>query len=317
MSTPNAVLYWSSTMLDSAPNVDAQLKATATSGFRTILLWSLHVNQPIAEKKIALGDLTWNDTLLVSSLSGKPVFDPTGSFKKLAGRLKTLLAGTVKNVFFSIGSADTTDFATVKQLYSTPQGQKTLQGNFGALVEALEMVTGFDFDVEDCFDIPSTAWLTGVLASKCKAVVTYCPFRWDSPLTGKPFWAPCLESVYQSLKRQPVAWFNLQCYSGGTGQNPLDWANDIQTNQKKNGVADPNTFIVPGYAANNTDGDGPGICPSVFTSTLTPYKGKVGGAFVWKSQHIFDDPAPCNGKTATVQDYAAAINKALQVKPPK
>ena len=310
MSTPNNVLYWSGTMLDSTPNLDTQLQATAASGFSTILLWSLHVNtaNPSHKPEIALGDFTWNDTLLVSSQSGTPVFDPTGVFTKLGDRIKTLLTnGTVDKVFFSIGAGGTSDFTTIQQLYSTPQGQATLQNNFAALLKSLPMVTGFDFDVEDCFDIPSTAWLTGMLSSQLKMAVTYCPyFGLDS------FWEPCLESVYQAQKNQPVAWFNLQCYSGGTGQDPVTWASGIKNDQQKNGVADPSTFIVPGYAANNQAGDGPGICPNVFTSTLTPYKGKVGGAFVWNSQHIFDDPAPCNGDTATVKDYAAAITKALQ-----
>lgn len=308
MSTPNNVLYWSGTMLDNAPNLDTQLQATASSGFSTILLWSLHVNTANPSKKIALGDLTWNDTLLVSSESGKPVFDPTGVFTKLAGRLKTLSnSPTEKQIFFSIGAGGTSDFTTIQQLYSTPQGQTTLQNNFGTLLQNLPTVTGFDFDVEDCYDVPSTAWLTEILASKFRAAVTYCPyFGLDS------FWEPCLESVYQSAKKQPVAWFNLQCYSGGTGEDPLTWAASIKKNQQKNGVPDSSVFIVPGYAANNQAGDGPGICPNVFTSTLSPYKGKVGGAFVWNSQHIFDDPAPCNGTTPTIQDYAAAITKALQ-----
>lgn len=304
-TNPNIVLYWSDTMLDSAPNLDTQLKATANSGFTILMLWSLHVNQPIPSKKIVLGDLTWNNTLLVSTKTGKPVFDPTGSFKKLAGRLNTLLTpGKVKRLFFSIGS-EGTDFATIKELYSTPQGQVLLLKNFAILLDNLRMITGFDFDVEDSFDVPSTAWLTAQLASKCK--VTYCP---SGDRDG--FWEPCLESVYQSLKKQPVEWCNLQCYSGGTGQDPLTWKSSIEGNQKKNGVSSPSTFIVPGYAANNKVGDGPGICPSVFTSRLTSYKGKVGGAFVWNSQHIFDDSAPCDGKTASVQDYAAAIGKALQ-----
>ncbi|HEX8489629.1 MAG TPA: hypothetical protein VF626_01305, partial [Chthoniobacterales bacterium] len=171
----------------------------------------------------------------------------------------------------------------------------------------LPMVTGFDFDVEDCFDVPSTAWLTEMLASKFQATVTYCPyFGLDS------FWEPCLESVYQAAKTQPVAWLNLQCYSGGSGQDPVSWAASIKQNQQKNGVADASVFIVPGYAANNQAGDGPGICPNEFTSTLSPYKGKIGGAFVWNSQHIFDDPAPCNGANASVADYAKAITTALQ-----
>jgi len=308
MNTPNNVLYWSGTMLDGAPNLDTQLKATAGSGFTTVLLWSLHVNTANPSKKIALGDFTWNGTLLVSSQTGTPLFDPTGSFTKLAGRLTTLLAqGTVKKILFSIGSGGTSDFTTIQQLYSTPQGQATLQNNFATLLKALPSVTGFDFDVEDCFDIPSTAWLTEMLASKFQMTVTYCPFG-----DLQDFWEPCLESVFQALNKQPVAWLNLQCYSGGTGQDPVSWATSIKQNQNKNGVTNPGTFMVPGYAANNQAGDGPGICPDEFTSTLTPYQGKVGGAFVWNSQHIFDDPAPCNGTTASIQDYAAAINKALQ-----
>jgi hypothetical protein len=308
MSTPNNVLYWSGTMLDNAPNVDTQLQATANSGFETVLLWSLHVNTANPSKKVALGDFTWNDTLLLSSESGQPVFDPTGVFTKLSDRLKTLLTqGTVKKVFFSIGAGGTSDFGTIQQLYSTPQGQKTLQNNFAQLLKSLPMVTGFDFDVEDCFDIPSTAWLTGVLATKFQAAVTYCPY-----FGLEEFWEPCLESVYQAAKEQRVAWFNLQCYSGGTGQDPVTWAAFIKENQQKNGVADSSGFIVPGYAANNQAGDGPGICPNVFTSTLSPYKGKVGGAFVWNSQHIFDDPSPCNGANASIADYAKAITTALQ-----
>jgi hypothetical protein len=310
MSTPNKVLYWSSSMLDNSPNLDPQLKAIASSGFTIIMLWSLHVNKPIRSMKIVLGDLTWNDTLLVSTYTGKPVFDPTGSFKKLAGRLNTLLAqgSKVERVCFSIGS-EGTDFATIKELYSTSHGQELLLKNFALLLDNLKMITGFDFDVEDCYDVASTAWLTAQLASKCH--VTYCPSG-----DREDFWEPCLESLYQSQKKQPVEWCNLQCYSGGSTQNPLTWKSSIEQNQKKNGVTSSSTFIVPGYAANNKvpnkPSDGPGICPAVFTKKLTPYKGKVGGAFVWNSQHIFDDAAPCDGKIATAQEYVAAIDKALQ-----
>jgi hypothetical protein len=304
MSAPNYVLYWSSTMLDSTPNLDTQLKATASSGFNVIMLWSLHVNKKLS-KDIVLGDLTWNNTLLVSTSTGKRVFDPTGSFKKLAGRLNSLLApGKVKRLFFSIGS-EGIDFSIIKELYSTPQGQELLLKNFAMLLDNLRMITGFDFDVEDCYDVPSTAWLTEQLASKC--TVTYCPSQ--SP---EGFWESCLEAVYQPPKKQPVEWVNLQCYTGGRGLDPLKWASSIKDNKKENGVDSPSTFVVPGYAASNKVHDGPGICPSVFTDRLTPYKGEVGGAFVWNSQHIFDDAAPCKGKIPAAQEYVAAIKKALE-----
>ena len=317
-ASPKAVLYWSSTMLDNTANLDQQLEATGSSGFNDILLFALHVNQPVENRKdIVLGDLSWNETLLVSTQTGEAVFDPTNSFTKLEGRLKALVAAG-KKIFFTIGSAPDPnhperagDFATIKELFSTFEGQDLLQNNFGLLLHELPSVTGFDFDVEDCFDVESTAWLTEVLAVKFKAAITYCPYEWDSP-SGKPFWKPLLELVYQNLNTQPVAWFNLQCYSGGFGQIPTDWKKDIEADKDKNGVADPSTFIVPGYPANNKNGDARGICPSDFTTELTPYKGNVGGAFVWNSHNIFDIPAPCDGSIPSVNDYATAITNALQ-----
>jgi len=310
MNNPKRVLYWSEPILDTA-NLDKQLQATASSGFDNILLWSLHVNQPMEYKgeQFVLGDLSWNDKLLVSSRSGKSVFDPTNSFTKLATRLKNL-AGTTKKIFFSIGSEPPEDrpgdFGTIKELFSTIDGQDTLQNNFGVLKEALAIVTGFDFDVEDCFDVPSTAWLTEVLAIKFKKAITYCPAG------AEEWWEQCIEAVYSGLKRQPVIGFNLQCYSGGSTNDPVSWAKHIKDNKEKNGVENASSFIVPGYPANNKGGDAPGLCPSDFTTTLTPYNGKVGGAFVWNSTNIFDKPAPCEGRIPTVNDYATAITKALQ-----
>jgi hypothetical protein len=201
-TTLKEVLYWSSTMPDNpletigAMSLDDQLKATAASAFNNILLWSLHVNQPNSSKGVALGDLTWNNTLLVSSESGSAVFDPGNQFTKLAGRLNSLVAAG-KKIFFSIGAGGTSDFTTIQQLYSTPAGQTTLQNNFGCLLQNLPMVTAFDFDVEDCFDVPSTAWLTEILATKFNAAITYCPYE------DQDWWEQCLESVYQNMQKQP------------------------------------------------------------------------------------------------------------------
>jgi hypothetical protein len=304
----NNALYWSGTMLDQTPNLDAQLQQTATSGFTNLLLWALHVNTPRPTHKVALGDLTWNDTLLVSSYSGTAVFDPTGSFTKLGGRLNTLLSKrTIKKIFFSIGGDGTLDFTTIKQLSSTAQGQQTLQNNFAMLLKNLPIITGFDFDDEDLMDANTTAWFTSFLFTKFYRAITYCPWGDAS------YWDQCLQLVYKSLKKQPVAGINLQCYSGGNSNNPLDWVKTIKQNQSTNGVADPDSFMIPGYAAMNTVGDGgPPICPPAVTAKLTPCKGQVGGAFIWNSTHIFDDAAPCSGKIASVQDYANAIVKALQ-----
>jgi hypothetical protein len=265
------------------------------------------VNTARPSHKVALGDLTWNDTLLVSSYSGQPVFDPTGSFTKLAGRLQTLLGkGTVQKIFFSIGGGGTLDFTTIKQLAATPQGQQTLQKNFALLLQKLPTITGFDFDDEDLYDANITAWLTSFLFTKFNVAITYCPW------SGSTYWNQCLQLVYKLLKKQPVVGFNLQCYSAGGSNDPLAWVKTISQHQPTNGVADPTNFIIPGYSAMNKVGDGPGICPPTITNTLAPFKGQVEGAFIWNSKHIFVDAAPCNGKIASIQDYANAISKALQ-----
>src|SRR5688572_22663416 len=113
---PNIVLYWTATMLDSAPNLAEHIATTAASGVTTVLLWSIHVD--------AAGDLIWND--------GPPKgpylvrggqFDPSGAFQQLASNLHTLLtAGSVQRIFLSIGSGGVSDFANIQSLLSTPQG---------------------------------------------------------------------------------------------------------------------------------------------------------------------------------------------------
>lgn len=308
--TTNNVLYWSGTISDSQPNVDAQLTQTNQSGFTTVLLWSLHVNGNDPAKGFTLGDLYWNDTPLVVSKNGKPVFDPTNVFTKLASRLNALLkGGTVNKIFWSIGAGGTSDFTNLTKLVSTSAGQKTLQDNFSVLAKALPMITGYDFDDEDDYNVGTVAYMTEFFATNFKAQITYCPY-WD-----QQFWEQCMEAVYKKMNQQPVAWWNLQCYSGGGGNDPVQWMQNIKQNQSANGVKNPATFIVPGYAAANSQGDGPGICPPDVCNTFSGFQGKVGGGFIWNSQHIFDNgQGQCSGGTATAAQYAQAITNGLNGK---
>lgn len=97
--------------------------------------------------------------------------------------------------------------------------------------------------------------------------------------------------------------------------NPVSWVQGIAANQKKNGVANPNAFIIPGYAAMNSQGDGPGMCPHNICKTFVPFQGKVPGGFIWNSQHIFDNGTNlCGGRTATVAEYSQAIANGLSGK---
>jgi hypothetical protein len=304
----NNVLYWSGTMLDSDSSVDPQIVQTYQSGITTVLLWSLHVTDD--------GSLAWNNGppkgyYLVQNSQ----FDPSGVFTKLATRLNTLLtSGTVTKVFFSIGAGGTSDFTNIENLLRTSNGTETLTTNFQALVAALnvggnQLITGFDFDDEDNFDVATILTFTSLLSQKCNAIITYCPYN---PSAYGSFWESCLERVYQAHGKQLVSWMNAQAYSGGSPGDITQWVQLIQQNQSKNGVSNPNAFIVPGLAAMNNQGDGPGLCPPQFCSQFSQWQGIVPGGFIWNSQHVFNDGTGlCSGQTATMSQYAQAINNGI------
>ena len=132
---------------------------------------------------------------------------------------------TVFDVFFSIGAGGTKDFTAIQELLSTPAGTDTLITNFETLLSNLPAITGFDFDDEDNYDVDTIADFTQLLFNNFNSLITYCPY-WDFD-----FWEQCLEKVFRAMQKQPVAWWNLQCYSGGSGNDPVQWAGEIAANQ--------------------------------------------------------------------------------------
>ena len=57
-------------------------------------------------------------------------------------------------------------------------------------------------------------------------------------------WIAALQQVYSTLKTQPVVGYNLQTYSGGSGNDPTKWTTAI-ANAKNTGVSDPASFVWP------------------------------------------------------------------------
>jgi len=303
----NNVLYWSATIADNEPNVDGQLAQTANSGFKTVLLWSLHIVGLGDGLGRTPGDLYWNDTPLVTTVAGVSTFDPKKQFTRLHQRLVTLIGPDtdVYSIFFSIGAGGTSDFTAVQQLLASENGTNTLITNFQTLLSNLPTITGFDFDNEDNFDVGTIAKFTALLFTNFSSAITFCPYY------DFDFWEACMEKIYSGLGKQPVLWWNLQCYSGGNGNNPVQWAAQLAADQARNGVEDPDNFIIAGYAAMNTQGDGPGLCPSGIKRVFKPFKDRVGGGFIWNSQHIFNNTASCDGQVPVIADYVDAINSAL------
>jgi len=310
---PNLVLYWSATMLDSAPNLAGQIAATAASGVTTVLLWSIHVN--------ANGDLNWNDGPPKGpALVQNGQFDPSGAFQQLAANLNTLLTtGSVRNVFLSIGAGGTSDFANIQSLLSTPQGTQALLNSFGVLLKALTyggrpLITGFDFDDEDTITgtwdpnfqakVDAVVQLSTLLKGTFNAAISYCPYN---PSEYGDFWEACLEGVYSQMGSQIVTQFNVQAYSGGRPGDVATWAQLLGANSSKNGVANAWMFLVPGLSANDPgNGD---MCPSDFAGTFQQWASEpLGGGFIWNSQLVFDNTTnQCNGSLPTLRQFVQAI----------
>lgn len=280
---PNVVLYGSGLFGRNVPATNqAQLTQIQQSGFTTVILWTIHVD--------ADGALVYNDTVIVSA---DGIFSNT--FNYLPPLLTQLTStGSVQQVLFCIGSGGVNDFHHIQTLLSTQQGKVTLVRNFSALAAALP-IDGYDFDDEDLFDADVDAQLTEILCSNNRMIVTYCPYTLQS------VWSSAVEQVYAWDQQQnpplgqSVRWWNLQCYSGGAFNNPLDWAKALPGNA---GISDPNAYIVPGYDASVQD-------PSSIQKTFQQFSGTgINGGFIWNSSAIFDG-------SYTPRDYAQAILNGL------
>lgn len=260
---------------DPATN-QAQLSALQASGFTTVILWALHVQEN--------GDFHYNNTPIVQ---GGTFASGYSYLPALVSALKT--GSSVNQVLFSLGGWGVGDFQNMTNLIATPQGQQTLLDNFSALVKALA-IDGFDFDNEEGYSssfADTIVWLTNHLSSSFDSIITYCPY------TAMSFWVDqCLGAVYQQNGKQLVSWFNLQCYAGGAGNNPADWVSAVASGY---GISNPNAFIVPGFDA----GDQPsGICQD--------FKGlQVEGGFIWNTSEIFDS-------SSSPAQYAEAITNGLE-----
>jgi hypothetical protein len=275
------VLYGNGLFTDANASVNQQhLEAIQNSGFNTVILWTLHVDPQ--------GNLDYN---------GPPFTVENGElsseFQSVVPYVTQLRQGGVNTVLFCIGSADVADYAHIASLLQSEQGAGTLLTNLAAVVQAFGL-NGFDFDLEE-FDQdyrPTIVQLTSLLRNY--GLVTFCPYT-DGTQWTNTFWEDSLLGSYQNNNVQAVAWENLQCYSGGSGNTGAQWAQQITGYGQPLGIDNANAFIVPGYSASEQS-------PSSIQTTLSGQN--VGGGFIWNSGAIFQG-------SYTPAQYAQAIIKGI------
>ncbi|WP_165188194.1 hypothetical protein [Caulobacter soli] len=297
MSAYPIAIYGNGLFQDAYPNPPvpyAEQAAQLNAGITTVILWSIHIH--------AGGDLYLNDTLFVRNGQIQYATDGTSGvnpdFPQLIAALMKS-GGSVRDLIVSVGAWSTTsDFS------AWLDARDAVKTNLAALQSAFG-VTGVDFDYESedgyTSDDQSMIVTLTLDVGALGLYATYCPYM------DQDFWTGCLTGVYaQNHQQQIVKWMNLQCYAGGGGNSPTNWAQAVQ-NTPNTGVTDAYAFIVPGYAVLGADGSG----PSEINATFAGLAGTgITGGFLWNSSGIWSTEAAGGGQP-TPADYAQAISNGL------
>ncbi|HZS27601.1 MAG TPA: hypothetical protein VFB76_10250 [Candidatus Angelobacter sp.] len=290
-------------------------QAIRTAGWDSIILGMLHPH-PEDDKKRTQSIYFGNIPILQN---GTYIGD-----SKWPSQLKDLLKGegtSLYHLLAGIGGGGVGDFANIMQIYQNNNNSfdgTVLQTNFQTFHAKFPMITMLDMDVEDAYDIPSFVAFCQMLI-QIGFGITFCPY------TCMDFWTGSLKQLNQS-NPGAVKWWNLQCYDGGTGNDPQQWADAISK-----AIPGFNTtgFILPGDWSRNLakqDKNDPstwywqGDCPPAVRQLMRSFKDEpcVGGGFIWTIDQILGyvdaqkekpDPHPCGN--VGMKDYIAAITGVL------
>ena len=261
-----------------------------SSGFTTVVAWTLHIDDQN-------GDLIFNDKRLVSQ--GAYVGD--AGWPALFNSLKTG-ATAITRIGFCVGSsiAGGNDFQTIQNLIKDGTGPTNiLRRNFSALKQTLPVLDFIDMDDETNYDHDSLVAFSQMLYQDLDLHVTFCPY------TEQAFWIGCL-SALNTQTPGLVQGFNLQCYAGGSINQPAQWVEQIQ--QAMGTGTDAAALVWPGL--DSSTGEGAGNTPDAMQSRFHGWKASPGisGGFVWLYDHIQND---LPGTGYTTASYAQALTQGL------
>jgi hypothetical protein len=217
------------------------------------------------------------------------------------------------HIYASVGGGQpVVDFSSIQTIYQNNGNSFSgtmLEKNFQVLRDTFPAIEGIDMDCEDNYDQPSFVAFCEMLIGN-GFNISFCP----AFVSEMAFWSGSLAELEQS-KPGAVKWWNLQCYAGGGGNDPKDWAAEIVSS-------------IPGFSTDNfiVAGDWSrwynkqfqiweGDCPTDVTSLISGFSKEAcfGGSFIWNMDQILDfgpQTAGC-GTVETMGSYVAAIKAAL------
>ena len=287
MPTVNVAAYGEGIMYP--PQLAINIHAIQTAGWTSLMLGLFHIS--------AEGDISFNNTLLFTG--GKYGGDPTwvSQLRQLAignkgARGMTLLA--------SFGGWGVGDFGNIQAIYEANDRSfrgTTLEANCEAFASTFGgIVSMIDMDVENTYDQASFLAFCEMLIDQGFGL-TFCPY------TNPSFWINCLADLNRS-NPGAVQRFNLQCYAGGSGNDPQTWANAITAAIPSFNIR--NFLLASDWARSNS---GSGDSPAGVQAQLAGFHGDacVGGAFIWTLDTILNNRAG----GYTMANYVQAIHNAL------
>ena len=229
MMNPSTRIYASGALaFGEQAAIDNLLKAN----YSVVIVWSVHVDTD--------GTLFLNDTKFVSN----GVYAETKAMN-LPPRLAQLRKAGIQ-IIFSVGAGGTNDFTNIHSLLNggVPGKGSPLYDNFKALKDAMMNAGGdidaVDFDNEDYWenDTAETMVNFGLMLSDIGyKSVTLCPYE------NMTTWTNTYNKLTSKKGYSFVSAVHLQCYSGGSRNNPDDWAPMIAGS---NGA----TLLIPSLATN-------------------------------------------------------------------
>ena len=254
------------------------------SGFKTAILSLFHIGRDYAiSPKQVMGDIYFNNTPVISK--GSYVGDPIWP-----GLINSMIGGTVTRVCASVGGGGVMDFETIQKIYEgngNSFANTNLMGNFQYLRKTFPTISIIDMDCEETYDQASFVAFCQMLIGMGFGI-TFCPYTYQS------FWTGSLAALNTS-NPGAVKWWNLQCYDGGGGNDPANWATAI-------------TQAVPGFSTVGyiLAGDWTNDTPSEVQALMGTFNKElcVGGGFIWTLDNIISS-------TTSMKAYVDAISVGL------
>jgi hypothetical protein len=290
------------------PNLAKNMAAIQKAGWTTVIVSLFHID--------ASGNLGINDTMITNNgtYTGNPDWP---------GQLQQLLKGpgtTITTLEASIGGWDVKDFANVKTIYQKNNKSfagTLLQKTFQMFFTTFPTIRLIDMDMENTYDQESFVAFCQMLI-QIGFGITFCPY------TEQGFWTNSLAALNKS-NPGAVKWWNLQCYAGGGGNDPKNWADAIS--KAIPGFNTKGFILASDWSRNLAQPEKDpstwyweGDCPPAMQTLLAQYakEPSVSGAFLWNIDQILNyaadqkkkpDPQPCG--VVGMTDYVAAMKKAL------